>query len=187
MRLEGFSEYEIYPEMGQIWSYKSNRFIGSKGTNGYIQCGLLNDNKEVLWDRLHRIIWIAVNGEIPINMEINHIDENKENNSIFNLSLMSHKDNVNWGTGTIRSNEKRKNNQSQSKPIIAFKKGVISLYYPSIMEAERNGFSAGNICSCATGNRNTHKGYQWRYLDDILGDWLEEIQDEDMKSEKGYN
>ena len=32
------------------------------------------------------------------NLDVNHIDENKENNDLTNLEWLTHKDNVNYGT-----------------------------------------------------------------------------------------
>ncbi len=37
----------------------------------------------------HHIIWEAVNGPIPDRCEIHHIDENKQNNDLENLQLLS--------------------------------------------------------------------------------------------------
>ena len=174
MKLEGFSNYEIYPETGQVFSYKRNRFVGSIGTKGYVQCGLTDDDGVQHFWQTHRLIWTAVNGEIPDGMEINHIDENVENNSITNLSLMTHKENINWGT----------RNDKISKPILGLNENKIVYYFKSLREAERNGFVCQCISNCCKRKRPHHKGYQWKYLEDQLADWLEEIQDEDMKNER---
>lgn len=40
----------------------------------------------------HHIVWESVNGPIPDGMEIHHIDENKKNNDIENLMLLSYSD-----------------------------------------------------------------------------------------------
>lgn len=42
--------------------------------------------------------------------------------------------------------------------------GELVNVYGSSMEAERCGFSQGNIGSCCRGERNTHRGYIWMYL-----------------------
>lgn len=41
----------------------------------------------------HRIVWALYYGEDPGNMQIDHIDQNKQNNSILNLRLASPADN----------------------------------------------------------------------------------------------
>lgn len=41
-----------------------------------------------------------------------------------------------------------------------------------------------HISSCCRGKLHSAYGYKWRYLEDQLADWLEEIQDEDTALEK---
>lgn len=43
---------------------------------------------------VHSVIWEFVNGVPPKGMEIDHIDGNKLNNSIFNLRLVRHNENM---------------------------------------------------------------------------------------------
>ena len=96
--LSNYSGYIIYPKQGLIWGKKSNRFIGNKDKNGYLHCSLYADDGTVWKTCIHRVIWITVKGEIPKGMQVNHIDENKENNSISNLNIMTPKENMNWGS-----------------------------------------------------------------------------------------
>lgn len=44
--------------------------------------------------RLHRVVWIAVNGIPPLKMEIGHKDNDKSNNTISNLYLCSRSKNI---------------------------------------------------------------------------------------------
>lgn len=53
------------------------------------------------YKRLHRLIWETFNGEIPKGLTIDHIDNNKENNSLSNLQLMTRSDN------TTKANKRR--------------------------------------------------------------------------------
>lgn len=178
MRLEGYSNYEIYPETGQVFSYISNSFIGHKDyKTNYWYCTLYDDNGAKTNWRLHRLIWTVVNGEIPEGMQINHLDENPENNSIFNLSLVTPQENSNWGTRNDRIKSKTTNGKC-SKSILCLENNNIVHYFPSLMEAERNGFGAGNVCNCCKGKLHIYKGFQWMYLDTYLADWW------DMEMEK---
>lgn len=82
-----------------------------KGNNGYMKVTLSKDGKLKSKD-VHRLVYEAFNGEIPENLQVNHIDENKTNNSIENLNLLSPKENTNYGTGIERmkkSKQKRAN------------------------------------------------------------------------------
>lgn len=43
---------------------------------------------------MHRLVWEAFNGAIPEGYEIDHVDENKGNNSLGNLRLMTRLENM---------------------------------------------------------------------------------------------
>lgn len=42
---------------------------------------------------IHRLVYMTFVGDIPPNKEINHIDHNKDNNSLGNLELLTHSEN----------------------------------------------------------------------------------------------
>lgn len=164
MKIENYSMYEIYPNEGKVWSYRTNEYIGCKKENGYYQTILTDDKgKKKLW-RLNRLIWTAVNGIIPKGMEVNHINEDKENNSISNLNLLSHQDNNNWGAVNKRRSKKL------SKAVAALKNGEIVAIYNSTIEATKDGYHSGSISNCCLGKRKTHRGLQWKYIVDFVDD-----------------
>ena len=183
MKIDGYSDYEIYPETGQIWSYKTNKFMGAENYKGYIETALTRDDGFVWKSQLHRIIWTAVNGEIPEGMQVNHIDENKKNNSISNLNLMTCIENIRYGTGIKRGAAKRVNNPKKSEPIVSIKNGVVK-YYPSMREAERNGFYSSYVCKACKGLFKEAYGHKWQYVDDYLADWWDTEMDKYMEKEK---
>lgn len=161
MKLKGFSNYEIYPEEGKVWSYNRKRYIGRKHKKkGYWFVTLSGDNGNVLSTSLHRVIWMAVNGEIPEGYEVNHINENKNNNSISNLNLLTPKENANWGTRNERTGVKN------SKPILGLKDGKPSILFSSLVDAVYNGYKINT--RYLTQNK-IYKGYQWVYVADYLG------------------
>lgn len=166
MKLKNYNNYEIYPETGQIWSYLKNKFVkGSQSKGGYIRIRLIDDNGIKCDWAVHRLVWTVVNGDIPEGMEVNHIDENKQNNSISNLNLLTKTENLNWGTHNERAAKNKINHTNLSKAVVALKNGNIVMYFPSTMEAKRiGGYNSGHIASCARGERKTHKGYEWRYV-----------------------
>lgn len=175
MKFRDFDKYEIY-EDGRIWSYKKNRFLKpTTAKDGYQRVWLTDNEGKEKWYQLHRVVWESVTGEpIPENLEINHIDERKDNNSKSNLELVSHKQNCNWGsrnnrisksnTNNKKLSEAMTNNPKLSKPVGTFKDGELVLSLPSINEAKRQGFNIRNVYSCCIGERKTHKGFEWRYL-----------------------
>lgn len=169
MKIKNFNGYEIFPEEGKIWSYKTNKFVGAQLPNGYWIVGLTDDDGEQHHFLLHRLIWQAVHGEIPENMEINHTTEDKNMNGIQFLELVDKKTNINYGTRTARAAEKLTNRQDLSKQVGAYKDGVLVMTFPSTQEAQRQGFNQGNISQCCRNcylreGNNTYRGYKWRYL-----------------------
>lgn len=195
MRLEGYSDYEIYPETGQIFSYKRNRFLKIGKRRNYSRVEIVDDMGNPQCWSVHRLIWTVVNGEIPDGMQVNHIDENKNNNSISNLNLMTPKENTNWGTRNERAGKNvskalkgkyKYHKHPRSKVIIQFTNNgtLLRLWKCCKSASEKYNIPQSNISQCLTGNYKQAGGYKWRYLDDVLGDWLEEIQDEDMKNER---
>lgn len=62
--------------------------------HGYSWCsGWLN---KIRWNiPIHRLVWETFNGPIPNELEIDHQDNNRNNNNLFNLQLVTHKENVN--------------------------------------------------------------------------------------------
>ena len=89
---------------------------------------------------VHRLVWEAFNGQIPEGYEINHLDERPVNNALSNLSLVTHKENINFGTRTEKC----------SKSVLQFAlDGILVKEYPSIRQAEREtGFNQAYIVKC---------------------------------------
>lgn len=163
-QIPNFSDYVVIPNEGLIWSKKRKKFIGNKNQNGYYQTVLTDDNGKETKGCLHRFIYKAVNGPIPESLQVNHLDENKSNNSIFNLNLLTPKENLNFGTRNKRAGKALTNHPGMSKPVGAFINGELKLTFPSINEAGKNGFNQGNVVSCCQGERKSHKGYEWKYI-----------------------
>lgn len=156
---KNFNNYEVFAD-GRIWSKKSKKFLKPYTMkNGYQMVNLYDNEGKQHMQLVHRVTWIAVNGEIPEGMELNHIDENKCNNAIWNLQLCSHRDNINHGTRNSRAAK------AQSKRVGAFKNGELQMIFASTQDAGRNGYKQGNVWACCRGERKTHKGFTWKYLD----------------------
>ena len=159
-----YTKYEVYDD-GRIYSYKTKRFLKPQtNKDGYQTVNLVDNEGKRKMYRLHRVVWEAVTGSpIPKNLEVNHISENKASNMISNLELVSHKQNCNYGSRNARIS-KANTNRNRSKSVGAFKDGELIMVFPSTMEAKRQGFSQGNVAACCRGERNTHKGYTWKYI-----------------------
>ena len=171
-KFRDFEKYEVY-EDGRIFSYYTNKFLKPQTEkNGYKRVNLYDNKGKIKRYSVHRIVYEAVTGEpIPNGLQVNHIDENKENNAFGNLNLMTPKENTNYGTGIARRakeiSKALKGIIPKAKPtkqVGAFQNGQLILTFPSTAEAGRNGFKQSHIVSCCNGKRKTHKGYEWKYL-----------------------
>lgn len=159
-KFRDYSNYEIYAD-GRIWSYKSNKFLKPAISNKGYKVVVLTDNegKRKMY-LLHRVVWESFTGKpIPLGMQINHRNEIKTDNRFFeNLELVTPKENINWGSRNARDAK------SKSKQVGAFKDGELIMVFPSTAECGRQGFNQGNVAACCRGERNTHKGFEWRYI-----------------------
>ena len=83
-----FEDYGCNPTTGDIYSLKNDKIILIKqdiNINGYMYFNVYNDEKVKSY-RSNRFIWECYENEIlDENIEIDHIDKNKLNNSIDNL------------------------------------------------------------------------------------------------------
>ena len=125
---------------------------------GYLRVWLSRNGKG-RYVFIHRLVaetWLDNPENKP---QINHLNEQKDMNDVFNLSYCTAKANVNWGTRNKRAAD------SQSKPVEAIdpKTGQVVFEFSSTQEAQRKGFSQRHVSACCLGNRKHHKGYMWRY------------------------
>ena len=164
--IEGFEGYQI-SNYGRVKSLKFGKekiLKGGKDTNGYLLVGLWKDGKLVR-KLVHRLVAEAFLSN-PQNLpEVNHKDEDKANNCVENLEWCGRKYNVNYGTGTERSSEKRRNDPKRSKRIdqIDAVTGEVVRQWASTAECGRNGFGQRNVSACARGVKKQYKGFIWKY------------------------
>lgn len=129
-----------------------------KTSNGYHQVDLYNDGKKIRF-YVHRLVYEAFNGQIPEGMQVNHIDEDKTNNRLDNINMMTPKENTNWGTG----NERRA--KSKSKPIIQLDlEGNFLAEFEGQNDAARKlNINPGCICRVLKGQRGHTHNFIFNY------------------------
>lgn len=81
--------YIYYPN-GTIYHKRVKRFTGlSNDGKGYLQININKKKKQV-----HRVIYEKFNGEIPDGMQVDHINNVRDDNRIENLQLLTHQQNI---------------------------------------------------------------------------------------------
>ena len=163
---EVFEGYEV-SNLGKIRSLnygrtgevKELRLIVSKG--GYLVVNLCKDGKYKSC-RVHRLVAFAFipNDDTENKTDVNHIDEDKTNNTVENLEWCTREYNINYGTHNERVAK------TLGKKTICVETGIV---YESTREVERKlGLEHSDISKCCKGKIKTFGGYQWMYYSDYL-------------------
>lgn len=104
--------------------------------HGYKRVRLQNEKtKRRVNYQVHRLVWEAFNGKIPDGMQVNHINEIKDDNRLENLNLMTQKENINYGTALDRGAKKLTYSLSEVQTILDSKFGgnIIIVSYGGVM------------------------------------------------------
>lgn len=163
-----YKEIPGYPDYyagydGNIYSSKSDKPLSpTVARNGYLKVNLYDEEYKKHSKQVHRLIALTWIPNLENKPEVHHRDEDKTNNTVTNLAWVTSKENVNAGTRTQRSADRRRNDPNQSKPIVltSVTDGT-KLYFPSVKEAMRNGYHVHNVFS---GIAKTTKGYYVGYV-----------------------
>ena len=134
---------------------------------GYLMVSLYKNGK--LKNRtVHRIVAEAFIPNPKGFLEINHKDENKSNNEIFNLEWCTREHNVKYGTSIERISKKVRAVNIGTGEVVTFN---------STQEAGRKGYSASGVSRACRGtyktdtgklvggDGRTYKGHKWYYYE----------------------
>jgi hypothetical protein len=184
--INGYEGYYQISNQGNVRSI--DRFDGvhdRKGTiikpnlkqNGYLQVGLRMHSKRK-WIGVHRLVAIHFIENPDNKPQVNHIDGNKQNNTINNLEWVTAKENQNHATklGLRKNMPKGKKHcyygkfgadSHSAKQVIRRnpKTGETKLYKAKVL-AKYEGFDVTSISKCCHGKLKTHKGYEWYFAND---------------------
>ena len=111
---------------------------------------------------VHRLVAETFCEKPEGNVEVNHLNENREDNRASNLEWISHADNVRYGTCI----EKRA--KAFRKPGIATDKNGVEHRFESLTDAAKHfGFLRGEISRCCRGIYKTYHDMTWRYAEEV--------------------
>ena len=129
--------------------------------NGYLCINLYKPLKRFLIHRLVANAFIPNPDNLPC---VNHKDENKHNNHVYNLEWCTNKYNINYGTCIERIRETQLNDPNKSKKVYQYTlDGKFVREWKSTQECGRNGFNQGAVSSCCRGEIKTYKGFKWSF------------------------
>lgn len=151
-----------------------------KNGNGYYNnAHFMSAVKKYGWENFaHLILYRNIPIKIAKNIEEMLIREHMSHDPRFGYN------HTHGGELEIRSDETRRkiseamignnNGNGRRRPVEAIDP-VTELrvyYFESAKSAERSGFHQGHICACCNGKYGfrTHKGYIWRYVEEVIDD-----------------
>jgi hypothetical protein len=150
--IEGFEKYLDYSVSsdGDIISHKRKKdrvLKGGENTHGYLQVNIyLNGKRKRI--SIHRLVAKAFCKGYSEGLTVDHINENKKDNRVFNLQYLTRGDNT---------------RKSKSKPVAQLTlDGELIKIWDSMMEAQREGgFNQSSISKACSGRYKTHAGFKW--------------------------
>lgn len=125
--------------------------------NGYLRVNLCK-NCKVKHYRIHRLVaqaFIPNPDNLPV---INHKNEIKTDNRVQNLEWCTSQYNSTYNNQHIKRGIKLKKKRA------CYKNGILIKVYDSGIDTEKDGFSLSHVSRCCQGKRNSHKGFQWKYI-----------------------
>ena len=152
----GYEGLYAVTEEGQVWSYKSKKFLSpADNGHGYLQVGLRKDGKTKML-RVHRLVAEAYIPNPEGKKDVNHKDGNRGNNNINNLEWATRKENCNY--------EIHKDYKGNLTKIRCVETGEV--YESQAAAARETGIGRYNINNVITGKQKTAGGYHWERVED---------------------
>lgn len=125
--------------------------------SGYWSVSLYKNNINRFY-LVHRLVAEAFIPNLHQYPLVNHKDENKTNNAVYNLEWCTFKYNVQYGKCT------EKISRSKGSPVVQIHKNGQSTLWHSMKEAERKtGVSHQDISRVCRGIRKSAGGFKWKY------------------------
>jgi hypothetical protein len=160
--------YEVCNLDGKVRNTKTGRILKQRRNKktGYCTVGLSKDGKGKIF-YVHRLVATAFIPN-PLNYtDVNHINEDKTDNSVENLEWLPHKENMNHGTcqqrkGKAVSETLKGHEPTNAKKVICIETGQV---FDTVEDAKKWAGITGGIIKCCKGTQQTARGYHWKYVE----------------------
>lgn len=157
MIIQDFPDYSIFKDGTVVNNISGKPLKPSSSSNGYMVVALYK-NKRRFQFYLHRLVAIHFINNPEQLQYVNHMDENKSNNSVDNLEWCTASYNANYGTRNIRQA------QTQGNGIKAFKQGIlVGTFYSQSKCAKELNISQSSVSMAVRGLLKTVRGYTFEY------------------------
>jgi len=162
--IKQFPNYQISPD-GKIQNLRTGRILRiSKNSKGYSSVTLSHKGRS-LTITVHKLVFTNYIGETRRGYDINHIDGNKNNNSVSNLELITRKENMRKAVenGQVKSGF----DSPLSVPvqqIHPLTNKVINTFGSIMIASDQTNISSSSISCVINGYRQTAGGFKWKRL-----------------------
>lgn len=169
--IEGFPGYNIDND-GQVYNSKGLQLKQRVNRDGYSQVILHKEGRQKNCS-VHRLVANAFIPKVEGKDTVNHIDGNKQNNSVSNLEWCTHSENEKhaYATGLRKSCLTHEtqlkgatiSGENNKRPVRVVETGVV---YSSALEcAENTGCDRGAISRCCNGRANKHHNLHFEFVE----------------------
>lgn len=93
-KLPNFDNYQI-SNLGRVWSERKQKIMSMfKQNSGYMQVNIVDNNGKSTRFLIHRLVALVWINNPDNKLYVNHIDGNKENNTVVNLEWVTNSENI---------------------------------------------------------------------------------------------
>lgn len=157
--IEGYEGLYQISTLGRVKRVTTGRILkGGKNTSGYIQISLYKQGVRDV-KRIHRLVAESFIPNTENKPEVNHINEDKTNNRVDNLTWSTRKENINHGTRNERVSK------AKSIPIVAINiiTGESKEFYGTNICGRQLELNPSSITKVLTGRLKQTGGYTFKY------------------------
>ena len=101
-KIEGYENYSV-SKFGSVRNDRNKRILKQHINGSGYKRVCLSKNGVYKWKFVHKLVYLNFIGPIPEDMVIDHIDEDKLNNKVYNLQVLSKGDNIKKGKRKFRN------------------------------------------------------------------------------------